>query len=66
MATLSLSDCASRPVYTFNLRANAEWLAVAVKLPPEMEELPLDVLYRSRVHVHHGPFLMELPQTLPP
>ena len=47
MAMLSLSGCASRPDYTLNPPAGTEWLTVAVKLPPDTEVLPLDVLYRS-------------------
>ena len=47
MAMLPLTGCASRPDYTLNPPANAGWLTVAVKLPPETETLPLDVLYRS-------------------
>ena len=42
-----LSGCASRPDYTLNPPASTEWVTVAVKLPPETEVLPLDVLYRS-------------------
>jgi hypothetical protein len=47
IALLPLSGCASRPDYTLNPPASTEWVEVAVKLPPEMEVLPLDVLYRS-------------------
>ncbi|MDN0122370.1 hypothetical protein QVN60_03980 [Yersinia aleksiciae] len=44
---LPLSGCASRPDYTLNPPASSEWVTVTVKLPSEMEVLPLDVLYRS-------------------
>ena len=47
MVMLSLSGCASRPDYTLNPPVTTEWLTVAVKLPPDTEVLPLDVLYRS-------------------
>lgn len=44
---LPLSGCASHPDYGLNPPASTEWVTVAVKLPPETEALPLDVLYRS-------------------
>nr|CRY95467.1 hypothetical protein [uncultured prokaryote] len=47
IALLPLIGCASRPDYTLNPPASTEWVEVAVKLPPETEALPVDVLYRS-------------------
>lgn len=47
IALLPLSGCAGRPDYTLNPPASTEWVTVMVKLPPETEALPLDVLYRS-------------------
>lgn len=47
LALLPLSGCASRPDYTLSPPGNTEWVTVAVKLPPETEALPVDVLYRS-------------------
>ena len=48
MVMLSMSGCASRPDYTLNPPVTTEWLTVAVKLPPDTEVLPLDILYRSK------------------
>jgi len=47
IALLPLSGCASRPDFTINPPASTEWVTVAVKLPPETEVIPMDVLYRS-------------------
>jgi hypothetical protein len=47
LVLLPLSGCAGRPDYALNPPASTEWVTVAVKLPPETEALPLDVLYRS-------------------
>lgn len=47
IALLPLSGCASRPDTTLNPPAGSDWVTVMVKLPPETEALPLDVLYRS-------------------
>lgn len=47
IALLPLSGCASRSDYTLNPPASTEWVTVAVKLPPETEVIPMDVLYRS-------------------
>lgn len=47
LALLPLSGCASRTDYVLNPPSGTEWVTVAVKLPPETEALPLDVLYRS-------------------
>lgn len=47
IALLPLSGCASRPDYTLNPPVSSDWVTVTVKLPPETEALPLDVLYRS-------------------
>ncbi len=44
---LPLSGCASRPDYTLNPPASSEWVTVTVKLPPQTEVTPMDVLYRS-------------------
>lgn len=47
IALLPLSGCASRPDTTLNPPASSDLVTVMVKLPPETEALPLDVLYRS-------------------
>lgn len=44
---LLLSSCTSQPDYTLNSPASSEWVTVLVKLPPETEVVPIDVLYRS-------------------
>ncbi|EKG7251257.1 TPA: hypothetical protein L1528_004578 [Escherichia coli] len=49
LALLPLSGCASRPDYALSPPNNTEWVTVAVKLPPETEALPVDVLYRSEI-----------------
>ena len=44
---LPLSGCAGRPDYTLNPSASTEWVTVTVRLPPQTEVTPMDVLYRS-------------------
>lgn len=41
--------CSSHPDYTLSPPASTEWVTVAVKLPADIEVLPLDVLYRSEI-----------------
>lgn len=42
-----LAGCASRPDYTLNPPANTNWIDIALKLPAQVEVMPMDVLYRS-------------------
>ncbi|MEL2242844.1 hypothetical protein PAS25_17835 [Leclercia adecarboxylata] len=42
-----LAGCASRPDYTLNPPANANWIDIALKLPAQVEVMPMDALYRS-------------------
>jgi len=42
-----LAGCASRPDYTLNPPASTEWVNIYLKLPAQVEIMPMDVLYRS-------------------
>ena len=42
-----LAGCASRPDYTLNPPASTEWVNISLKLPAQVEIMPMDVLYRS-------------------
>ncbi len=44
---LPLSGCVGRPDYTLSPPASTEWVTVTVRLPPQTEVTPMDVLYRS-------------------
>ncbi|PLV54504.1 hypothetical protein NV64_17880 [Erwinia sp. B116] len=44
---LPLSGCAVRPDYTLSPPPGTEWITLSVKLPPQTEVIPMDVLYRS-------------------
>lgn len=44
---LPLTGCAVRPDYTFSPPPGTEWITLSVKLPPQTEVIPMDVLYRS-------------------
>lgn len=42
-----LTGCASQPDYTLNPPASTEWVNISLKLPAQVEIMPMDVLYRS-------------------